>query len=455
MDQIKKIVEKQRLFLNKGEAKDYKFRIESLKSLKKSIKRYENEIYQALYKDLGKSFEESFLTEYNMVIGEIDFFIKNLKKLMETKKVSTPLITFKSKGEIYYEPYGHVLIISPWNYPFQLTFLPLVGAIAAGNTVLVKPSEFSVNTSELIEEILKKTFKDDHVSIVQGGVPETSFLLEFKFDYIFFTGSSQVGKIVMKAAAEHLTPTTLELGGKSPTIVCQDSDLKIAAKRIVWGKFTNAGQTCIAPDYLYVHKSVKKKLIKYMIKNIRDFYGEYPKKSSDYGRIITEKHLSRLVGFLNKEEVLFGGNYDLQEKYMEPTLLEIKDWDHPIMQEEIFGPLLPILEFESLSHISEEIKKRPKPLALYLFTKSDKNIDFILKEISFGGGCINDTILHLASDEMPFGGVGDSGMGSYHGKYSFETFSHQKSILNKNFKPDFDLRYPPYGKNIKRLQKMI
>lgn len=455
MDRIREIVEKQKKFVNKGQAKDYKFRIKSLKSLKSTIKKYQEEIYQALFQDLGKSNEESFLTEYNIVIGEIDYFIKNLKKLIEPKKVSTPLVTFKSKGEIYFEPYGHVLIISPWNYPFHLSFLPLVGAIAAGNSVLIKPSEFSVNTSNLSEKIIGESFREEHVSLVQGGVQETTFLLELKYDYIFFTGSTKVGKIVMKAAAENLTPTTLELGGKSPTIVCKDCDLKIAARRIVWGKFTNAGQTCVAPDYLYVHKSVKKKLVKYMIKAIHDFYGDSPKKSNDYGRIISKDHLLRLIEFINKEEVLHGGHYDLQDKYMGPTLLELEDWNHPIMEEEIFGPLLPILEFDKLSDITEEIKSHPKPLALYLFTKNKKDVDYLLQEISFGGGCINDTILHLASEEMPFGGVGESGMGRYHGHYSFETFSHQKSILNKSFKPDFDLRYPPYGKNINKLKKMI
>ncbi len=285
-----------------------------------------------------------------------------------------------------------------------------------------------------------------------GGVPETTELLERKFDYIFFTGSTQVGEIVMKAAAEYLTPLTLELGGKSPAIVSKSSDLEITAKRLVWGKFTNCGQTCVAPDYLYVHKDVKEELIKLIIKSIRDFYGEYPKKSSDYGRIISEKHLSRLSGFLKDGKVLYGGNFDLKEKYMEPTLLELSGWEYSVIKEEIFGPILSVLEFQSLEDIAGVIKKQPKPLALYLFTKDTKEIDYILKEISFGGGCINDTMLHLASEELPFGGVGESGLGRYHGKYSFETFSHQKSIITESFKPDFDLRYPPYEKNMGKLK---
>ncbi len=434
---------------------DYSTRMKSLKLLKKNIEKYEKDIYQALNLDLGKSAEEAYLTEYKIVLNEIDFLMKNLKELMKPQKVNTPLITFRSKGEIYYEPYGKVLIISPWNYPFHLAFLPLAGAVAAGNKVVLKPSEFSNNTSNITEKIIKETFSEEHVRVAQGGVPETTALLQKKFDYIFFTGSTHVGRIVMKAAAEHLTPITLELGGKSPAIVCGDSDLEITAKRLVWGKFTNCGQTCVAPDYLYVHKDVKEQLIKYIIKSIRDFYGEYPKRSSDYGRIISEKHLLRLTEFLKDGKVLFGGNYDLKEKYMSPTILELNSWDYPVMKEEIFGPILPILEFQSLKDVTEIIKEQPKPLALYLFSKNKKEIDYIIQEVSFGGGCINDTMMHLASEELPFGGVGESGLGKYHGKYSFETFSHQKSVLTKSFKPDFDLRYPPYEKNIGKLKKML
>jgi len=434
---------------------DYSTRMKSLKLLKKNIEKYEKDIYQALNLDLGKSAEEAYLTEYKIVLNEIDFLMKNLKELMKPQKVNTPLITFRSKGEIYYEPYGKVLIISPWNYPFHLAFLPLAGAVAAGNKVVLKPSEFSNNTSNITEKIIKETFSEEHVRVAQGGVPETTALLQKKFDYIFFTGSTHVGRIVMKAAAEHLTPITLELGGKSPAIVCGDSDLEITAKRLVWGKFTNCGQTCVAPDYLYVHKDVKEQLIKYIIKSIRDFYGEYPKRSSDYGRIISEKHLLRLTEFLKDGKVLFGGNYDLKEKYMSPTILELNSWDYLVMKEEIFGPILPILEFQSLKDVTEIIKEQPKPLALYLFSKNKKEIDYIIQEVSFGGGCINDTMMHLASEELPFGGVGESGLGKYHGKYSFETFSHQKSVLTKSFKPDFDLRYPPYEKNIGKLKKML
>lgn len=455
MEGIRKIIENQRTFIKENNLKEYKFRIKSLKLLKKNIEKYEKKIYQALYADLGKSAEEAFLTEYNIVIDEIEYLIKKLKELMQPRSVKTPIVTFKSKGEIYFEPFGHILIISPWNYPFHLTFLPLAGAIAAGNVVLVKPSELSVNTSNLIESIIKETFLTEHVSVIQGGVAETTFILEQKFDYIFFTGSTQVGKIVMKAAAEYLTPTTLELGGKSPVIVCKDSDIEITARRIVWGKFTNSGQTCVAPDYLYVHKEIKEKLMKNIIKSIRDFYGEYPKKSNDYGRIISEKHLVRLVEFLSDGRLLFGGNYDLKERYLGPSILELDGWDHPVMKEEIFGPILPVLEFENINEVIQVINENPKPLALYLFTKNKREINQILQEVSFGGGCINDTMIHLASNELPFGGVGESGMGQYHGKYSFETFSHQKSILNKSFKPDFDLRYPPYGKNIGKLKKFM
>lgn len=439
----------------RGWIMDYSSRMKSLKFLKMNMEKYEKDIYQALNLDLGKSAEESYLTEYKIVLNEIEFLMKNLKELMKPQKVNTPLITFRSKGEIHYEPYGEVLIISPWNYPFHLAFLPLAGAIAAGNTVVLKPSEFSEKTSDITEKIIKENFSENHVRVVQGGVPETEALLQKKFDYIFFTGSTQVGRIVMKAAAEHLTPVTLELGGKSPAIVCSNSDLEITAKRLVWGKFTNCGQTCVAPDYLYVHKDIKEQLLKYIIKSIRDFYGEYPKRSSDYGRIISEKHLLRLTEFLKDGKLLYGGNFDLEEKYMSPTILELSSWDYPVMKEEIFGPILPVLEFQSLKDVAQIIKKQPKPLALYLFSKNKKDVDYILQEVSFGGGCINDTMLHLASEELPFGGVGDSGLGRYHGKYSFETFSHQKSILKKSFKPDFDLRYPPYEKNIGKLKKMM
>lgn len=374
---------------------------------------------------------------------------------MEPRQIKTPLHTWKSKAYIYPQPYGHILIMAPWNYPFQLVFLPLAGALAAGNTITVKPSEFSENTSYSIEKIIEKTFSQDQVRVVLGGPEVASALLEKKFDYIFFTGSPRVGKIVMRAVAEKLTPLTLELGGKSPAIVSRKAHIKLAAKKIVWGKFTNAGQTCIAPDYILVDKRKKKELIKEIKKNIRDFYGKDPSLAKDYGRIISQKHLQRLLELLNGEKVIHGGQFLAGERYMAPTLVEKEDWSGPLMEEEIFGPILPIIEFADFHKTISILQEKERPLAVYLFSENEKEADYLVKNLSFGGGCINDTLLHLTVDGLPFGGLGQSGMGAYHADYSFETFSHMKSILHKKSKPDIPVRYPPYEKKIKALKKLL
>ena len=455
MKTIQKICAKQKDFFNSGKTREYRFRVRSLKKLKSAVKKYENEIYQAVYKDLRKSEAEAFLTEYQIVLKEIDYFIKNLKELMKPEKADTPLFTFRSSGLIYREPYGNVLIIAPWNYPFQLALLPLAGALAAGNTTILKPSEFSAHTSAVIDKMITETFDDNYVAVIQGGVEESSALLGERFDYIFFTGSTKVGKIVMKAAAQNLTPVTLELGGKSPAIVFADADITVAARRIVWGKLINAGQTCIAPDYIYIEKKVKDQFIKEMIKAITDFYGENVQASEEYGRIISRSHLERLIGLVDQDKVVFGGNYDIEDQYLGPTIIDPAGWDDPVMQEEIFGPILPVLTFKNTKEIKEALQSKGKPLALYLFTNKQKYIDDILGNISFGGGCVNDTILHVGIEQMPFGGVGDSGMGAYHGRYSFETFSHRKSILHKSVRPDFDFRYPPYKEQLSKIKRFI
>lgn len=430
-------------------------RIKILKKLKKIIIDYEDDIYKALYIDLGKSREEAWLTEYQIVIKEIDYFIANLKDLMKPKEIKTPLHAWKSKAYIYPQAYGHLLLIAPWNYPFQLVFLPLAGALAAGNRVAVKPSEFSEKTSRLIAKLIDQAFSKDQVTCHLGGPEVAQALLKEKFDYIFFTGSPSIGKLVMKAAAENLTPLTLELGGKSPAIVTGKADVKIAARKIVWGKFTNAGQTCIAPDYILVDRRVKKELIKELKKNIEKFYGKDPFKSKDYGRIISPRHLQRLLNLTGGEKIIYGGQFHEACRYLAPTLIEKNDWTGPLMEEEIFGPLLPIIEFENFKEIIASLQKKEKPLAVYLFTEKEKEADYLINNLSFGGGCINDTLLHLSVEGLPFGGLGQSGIGSYHGAYSFQTFSHMKSILKKEARPDIKLRYPPYEKKMGKLKKLI
>lgn len=455
MHDVKKTLAKQRDFYDTGKTKDVRFRIARLNLLRHTIKKYENDILAALKLDLNKSPFEAYETEVGIVLEEIRHTIRHLPNWSKPKRVKTPIMHFISSSYIYTEPYGSVLIMSPWNYPFQLAIAPLVGAIAAGNCSIVKPSEYSFHTSEIIEKIIKETFDESYVAIVRGGREANKTLLDEKFDYIFFTGSPRVGKIVMESASKHLTPLTLELGGKSPCIVDNTANIKLAAKRIIWGKFLNAGQTCVAPDYILVHKSVKKKLINYMINYIKIFYGDNPIANVDYPNIINQKHFERLLGLMGSGRIIAGGQLNAKTRQIEPTLLDCVSWESAVMGEEIFGPLLPIIEFESLKDIISIINKHPKPLAFYFFTTSKRNEAYALKTASFGGGCINDTIIHLSNPNLPFGGVGESGMGQYHGKGSYDTFTHSKSIIKKSNLLDVYLRYPPFKDHLKLLKKIL
>lgn len=456
MDNIlKSIINNQIDYFNSRKTLNVNFRIQLLKSLKKEIELNEKEIENALNKDLGKSNGESYLTEIWFVYSEIKIALKNIKKWVKRKPIRSSLLNFPSSDFIVPEPYGNTLHISPWNYPFQLSIAPLVGAIAAGNTVLLKPSEYSINTSIILEKILAKVFDDGFVKVVQGGPEVASKLLEFKWNYIFFTGSITVGKIVAQQAAKHLTPVTLELGGKNPCVIDETASIKVTAKRIVWGKFTNCGQTCIAPDFLIVNRKIKEKLIKEIINQLSLAYSNKPIESIEYGRIISEKHMNYLSSLLEDQKILYGGHFDIEKKYFEPTIIEINNFDSKLMKEEIFGPILPIVEYDNFNEVDEIIKRYTHPLAMYIFTK---NIAFgkkFLESYPFGGGAINDTVVHIANDRLPFGGIGSSGMGKYHGKSTFETFSHYKPYISRPLWIDPPLRYPPFKNKINFMKKIL
>ncbi|WP_144485773.1 aldehyde dehydrogenase [Bacillus pumilus] len=451
MDNLTALFQKQKVF----QKPPVEERICLLKDLKAAIKQHEKEILQALSHDLHKSEQEAYTTEIGMVYEEINHTIKHLHKWAKPKRVRTPLTHIGSKSMIMKEPYGSVLIIAPWNYPFQLALSPLVGAIAAGNAVILKPSELTPQVSEVISAIIEPVFQEDHATVVEGGVDVSTELLKLPFDYIFFTGSVAVGKVVMEAAAKHLTPVTLELGGKSPCIVMPDADIKLAAKRITFGKFTNAGQTCIAPDYLLVHESMKEDLLREMTACIRDFYGEQPETHPHFGKNVSRRHFDRLSQFLSNGTVVTGGQRNEEELKIAPTILDHITWEDPVMQEEIFGPILPVMTFNSLHEATHMIKARPKPLALYLFTTSKETESYILDHLSFGGGCINDTLMHVATPYLPFGGVGESGMGRYHGKESFFTFTHEKSVLRQTNRFDFSFRYPNAKNGLDLVRKFL
>ncbi|NEZ76454.1 aldehyde dehydrogenase [Clostridium botulinum] len=455
MENIRNILEKQKSFFDKGYTKDINFRIEALKKLKHNIKINENNIFKALNIDLNKSEFETFITEIGIVYDEINGAIKNIKKWSKPKKVKTPITNFLASSYIYNEPYGVALIMSPWNYPFQLIMAPLVGAISAGNCVLLKPSELAIETEKIIVKIIKDTFSDEYIGVITGGIEESTALLKEKFDYIFYTGGINVGKIVMRAAAEHLTPITLELGGKSPCIVDKDANIDLAARRIAWGKFLNAGQTCVAPDYLVVHRNIKEKLISSIENYIIEFFGENSFESEDYPRIINERHFKRLEGYLKEGKIVSGGNTDINNLYIEPTIIEGINFENRIMEEEIFGPIFPVIEFEYIDKVIDIVKNNPKPLALYYFSENKEKQEFIIKNISFGGGCINDTIMHLSTSTLPFGGVGSSGIGGYHGRASFDTFSHKKSILKKSNLIDIKIRYAPFKGKINLAKRLF
>ncbi|MHB8128383.1 MAG: aldehyde dehydrogenase [Mobilitalea sp.] len=455
MQDIIAIIEKQREFFTTGRTRESSFRLEHLTRLSESIKKHESEILDALKKDLNKAPFEAYATEIGIVLEEIRFISKHLRSWATPKKVKTPITNFLSSSKIYSEPFGIVLIMSPWNYPFQLTMDPLIGAIAAGNCAVVKPSNYSPNTSKVIDLILSEVFQKDYVTVIQGGREANITLLEQKFDYIFFTGSVAVGKTVMQAAAKYVTPVTLELGGKSPCIVDETANLDLAARRIVWGKFINAGQTCVAPDYLMVHHTVKDALLIKMKEYILRFYGDNASNNESFPKIINEKHFKRLLSLMEEEQVIIGGASSIDTNQIAPTVLDHITWDSKIMIDEIFGPILPVLEYKDLDDVISRINNRPKPLALYFFTEKNENEIKVIQSISFGGGCINDTIMHIATTNMPFGGVGESGMGGYHGKSSFDTFSHQKSVLKKSNLFDLPLRYPPYGNRLKLIKKIM
>lgn len=440
----KRLIEKQRDFYNTNITKNIDYRIKALKRLKETITRNEEKINKALKEDLNKSAFETYMCEIGIVLNELTYTIKNVKKWSKVKKVKTPISQYHAKSFIIPESYGLTLIISPWNYPFMLAIQPLISAISAGNCSIIKPSEYSPNTSKIIKEIIKETFDEEYVAVVEGGITESQELLNEKFDYIFYTGGIEVGKIIMEKAAKNLTPVTLELGGKSPCIIDETANLELAAKRIMFGKILNAGQTCVSPDYILVHNNVKEEFTKKIEKYIIEFLGNKPISNADYPKIINEKHFERLQNLITNENIIFGGNFDKETLKIEPTIIDNVKLDSPIMKEEIFGPILPILSFENIENAIEIVKKKEKPLALYLFTNNKKVENKILNEISFGGGCINDTIIHLASSELCFGGVGTSGMGTYHGKYGFDTFTHYKSILKKYNWIDMPMRYHKY-----------
>ena len=431
------------------------FRKETLIKLLNEVIIHENEIVQALYDDFKKPAFEAVLTETSYVILELKDTIKNLKNWAKPKRVFPSILNFPSTDYIYKEPYGKVLILAPWNYPFQLALCPLISAVAAGNQVVLKPSELTPKTSEIITKIIAKVFDKNHVTVVEGGVEVSQQLLSERWDYIFFTGSVPVGKIVAKAAAENLTPVTLELGGKSPCIIDETANLKLAAKRIVWGKFVYAGQTCIAPDYILIQKDMKSHFVTYLKEEITRAYGKNPSESTDFARIVNIKNWQRLVNMIEPEKVIFGGQSDIKDCYIAPTLVKETSLDSPIMKDEIFGPILPILTYKNEAEIDAIISNYEKPLALYIFTENPAFSKQIIQKHSFGGGCINDTVVHFSNKRLPFGGVGHSGIGAYHGSLSFDTFSHKKSIVKKANWLDLPMRYAPYKDKLQTIKNLL
>lgn len=444
--QIENIMEAQRQFFATGKTFDVGFRIRMLTRLEKAIVKYEDDLCTAIHSDLGKSKSEAYMCEIGLTLSELRYMRSHVRGWSRDHRVLSPIAQFHAKSFTVQEPYGVVLVMSPWNYPVLLTLEPLIGVIAAGNCCVVKPSAYSPETSRVMAKLIREAFPEQYVAVVEGGRKENQSLLEQKFDYIFFTGGVTVGKLVMEKASAHLTPVTLELGGKSPCIVDKTANLKLAAKRIVFGKYLNCGQTCVAPDYILVEHDVHDKLVGYIKKEIHRMYGADPLNNELYGKMINRKHFDRVLGLIDPEKLIYGGERDAETLKIAPTVLDGVTEDDAVMQEEIFGPLMPILTVDSMDEAYEFVKSRPHPLALYLFTSSRRNEKRFLKEVAFGGGCINDTIIHLATSRMGFGGVGNSGMGSYHGKKSFDTFSHEKSIVKKYTWIDLPMRYQPYNK---------
>lgn len=455
MNNYHEVAAYQRQLFASGKTRDFRFRKKMLKTLLKVLKENEKQLIDAAWKDLHKSEFETYATELGLVYGEIKVAIHKVRKWSKPKRVMTNLANLPAGSFIHSEPYGVTLIIGSWNYPYLLTLGPLIGAMAAGNTIILKPSELTSNCSAVLAWLLNEAFEPGYFQVIEGGIPETQELLRENFDYIFFTGSTRVGKIIYKAAAENLTPVTLELGGKSPCIIDKDANLKIAAKRIVWGKFINAGQVCIAPDYLLVHKDVKDELLGYLKKYILQFFGDNPNQSPDFVRIVNASNFERLKGLIEPEKVYHGGDLDEKALFISPTILDNVSWDDAVMEEEIFGPILPVLTFEDFMDTVQLLKKKAKPLALYYFGNNRGKQNLIKRDLSFGGGAINDVVMQITNSSLPFGGVGHSGIGNYHGKHGFDTFSHKKSILKQTTLFDIPLKYPPYKSGILKIVKKI
>lgn len=449
------ILSRQKEYFLEGETKPLDFRITQLMTLKRLLKENEQQIIDAVYKDFRKPAFETFGTEIGLIISEINYALKNLADWIKPKRVPSSLVNFPSRNYILKEPYGSVLIISPWNYPVQLSLLPLVGALSAGNTAVIKPSELTPHTSAVLSDLISTYFSAELVTVLTGGVETSSSLLDLDFDYIFFTGSTRVGKIIMQSAAKRLIPVTLELGGKSPCVVDETADLEISAKRIAWGKFVNAGQTCVAPDYLLVKESIRDEFVEQLSGAIASLYGGDASDNDDYSRIINDEHFNRLTAFLDNGTLAVGGQTDERSRFISPTVLTDITWNDPLMKDEIFGPILPVLTYTDLNDAVRQIRKAPRPLALYVFTRDDHTERYFLEQVTFGGGAINDTIAQLGNHHLSFGGVGSSGFGSYHGKASFDSFSHQKSIMKKNFMLDIPIRYAPYDGKIKWLKTIF
>ena len=453
--EITNLIDAQRTFFATGSTLNADYRITALRKLKNCIKAHEQDIMNALRTDLGKGSQESYMCEVGLTLSEISYMLSHTRRFMREKTVATPLAQFASRSYVKPSPYGTVLIMSPWNYPFLLTMEPLVDALSAGNTAIIKPSAYSPATSEVISRIVGECFNPEYVAVVTGGRAENTCLLDADFDYIFFTGSKTVGKEVMRHAAEHLTPVTLELGGKSPCIVAPDADLKLAARRIVFGKYLNSGQTCVAPDYILCHSSVYEKFIEYVKAEIIRQFSDKPLENPEYGKIINEKHFNRILGLIDRDKLVFGGASDADALRIEPVVMRDITEDDAVMKEEIFGPVMPVLSYDDTEGMIARINSHDHPLALYVFSGNKAFIKKITSSISFGGGCVNDTIIHLATSNMGFGGVGGSGMGSYHGRDGFNTFSHRKSIVDKKTWLDLPMRYQPYSGFMDKMIRMF
>ncbi|RKT02049.1 aldehyde dehydrogenase [Chryseobacterium defluvii] len=452
--EIQEILLQQRTFFKTQKTRNIKFRKMYLEKLKDLILQNKSLLFEAIYKDFGKSEFDTTITEISFLLNDIDYYLKNISRLSKPEKVRTNLANQIGKSKIYSDPLGCILVIGAWNYPYQLSLSPIIAALAAGNCCILKPSEIAPYTSQAMAQLINENFPPEYVYAYEGGIKETTELLKVRFDKIFFTGSTKVGKIVYKAAAEHLTPVTLELGGKSPVIVTGNANLETAAKRIVWGKFLNAGQTCVAPDYLLVQESVKEQFLEMLRNYIREF--RYEEGSEQYTRIINQNNFHRLIQLIDQEKVYFGGSSNEEKLYIEPTILSPVSWDDNIMQDEIFGPLLPVISFNNFNIALTHINELEKPLSAYLFSNDQEEKDAFIQKFSFGGGCINDVVMHLGNENLPFGGVGNSGMGSYHGKYGFETFSHRKAILEKATWGEPHIKYPPYSeKKLKWIKKLL